>query len=125
MRNLGLIMALCLVLMSTPSFSQSAPDPKLAAAIDEGKSKFDENCAACHGADLQGDKGPMLAENPNVEDAPALLHQVILGGGFMPSFALLNNRTIAAIATYVRNTHGNSYGLVTLQDVAAARKAAQ
>jgi mono/diheme cytochrome c family protein len=40
----------------------------------------------------------------------------------MPPFRdVLNDRKIAAIATYIRNAWGNTYGIVTPADVAGLR----
>ncbi len=99
----------------------NAQDAALADEVAKGQPLFDHNCAACHKSDLSGGTGPKLADNPKVGENGLVVHQILLGSGFMPAFGRLSNRNIAAIATYVRNTHGNSYGIVTPDDVAAAR----
>ncbi len=99
----------------------AAPDPLLAELLAEGEALFEKNCAPCHGSDFAGGEGPRLASNRNVGGDGVVAQMMILGGGYMPAFGRLNNRQMAAIATYVRNTHGNEYGLVTEEEIAADR----
>jgi mono/diheme cytochrome c family protein len=98
-----------------------AQDPALAELLATGKARYEANCASCHGIELGGGEGPKLAGNAHVGDNAILLSQMILGGGYMPAFGRLSNATLAAIASYVRNTHDNDYGIVTAEEVAAAR----
>jgi mono/diheme cytochrome c family protein len=39
----------------------------------------------------------------------------------MPAFDTLTDRQIAAVATYIRNSFGNSYGIATEDEVAGFR----
>lgn len=103
-----------------------AQAPAAGAAIptdimDLGRARYNANCAECHGPELAGGAGPALAGNARVADNAVVVPQVILGGSYMPSFGNLNNRTIAAILTYVRNSNGNNLGVVTADEVAAFR----
>jgi hypothetical protein len=52
--------------------------------------------------------------------------QILVWRRVMPSFAkTLNNDQIAAVATYIRNSWGNSFGPVDAQQVLATREKMQ
>jgi mono/diheme cytochrome c family protein len=108
-------------LSHTNAVAQAEPDPALLAELmDEGEDVFLRKAAcgnsACHGPNGEGGGAPALAGNEYVR-ANAALIGIILGGyesHGMPAFAgRLNNREIAAVATYVRNSWGNEYGITT------------
>jgi mono/diheme cytochrome c family protein len=68
--------------------------------------------------------GPRLVGNDFLTSAGAIIGQIMVGNPEhgMPPFAnQLNDREIAAISTYVRNSWGNDYGIVTEQAVAIRR----
>jgi mono/diheme cytochrome c family protein len=75
----------------------------------------------CHGTDAQGGAGPALAGNAFLASASAVANQIVNGGGYMPPFGQLSDRQIAAVATYVRNSFTNSFGVVTEAQVAIVR----
>jgi cytochrome c2 len=93
----------------------------LAALVREGGPVFRSNCVPCHGANAQGGAGPALAGNSFLASASAVANQITNGGNYMPNFGQLSDRQIAAVATYVRNSFGNSYGVVTEAQVAIVR----
>lgn len=128
--GLGSVALLGTLCIGSPARSQdqggqppaAAPaDPALAAAIDAGQKEYMRNCRTCHGS--KGTAGVPLAKNPKVSDNPSyLIWAILTGPGYMPEFApALSNDQIAAIATFVENSWGNSYGLVGPNDVQAAR----
>jgi alcohol dehydrogenase (quinone), cytochrome c subunit len=96
-----------------------------------------DNCAACHSADGRGADGvfPALAGNDTVTAAsPAGLIDTILHGATMPSTQgrpeqlrmpgfgeRLDDRRVAALATFLRSAWGNAAGPVTARDVAGRR----
>jgi mono/diheme cytochrome c family protein len=96
--------------------AQADPDPALLAALmDEGAEGFEDNCAICHGDEGQGGgTGPRLAGNSFVGSNTAIVTQIIEGyeDHGMPPFGHLDDRLIAAIATFVRNSWGNDFGPV-------------
>jgi mono/diheme cytochrome c family protein len=96
------------------------------ALMTDGGDVYARSCASCHGAQGEGGFGPQLAGNPFVGEMGGLVNQ-ILGGSperGMPPFApTLNDQQIAAVATFVRNSWGNSYGAVAPAFVAQARGA--
>ncbi len=124
---------LCLVASSTFSanagdpiqVAQADPDPELFDALmEEGEEGFERNCAACHGDNGEGGGvGPRLANNPFVASSSAIVSQIIQGyeDHGMPPFDHLEDRLIQAIATYVRNSWGNDYGMVALSVVVSNR----
>lgn len=99
----------------------AAVDPALAELMTEGASVYSSNCEACHGADGQGGAGPALAGSQILTSIGTISRQVIDGGERMPSFSQLSDSQIAAAATYIRNSWGNAFGIVTEADIASWR----
>ena len=89
--------------------------------IEEGHKQYMNNCRPCHGS--KGTAGVPLAGNPKVADNPGyLIWAILTGPGYMPEFApALSNEQIAAIATFVENSWGNSSGMVSPDDVQMSR----
>ena len=106
---------------AAPAAEDAAPaDPELAAMIETGHTEYLKNCRPCHGS--KGTAGVPLAGNEKVSGGPDLIWAILTGPGYMPEFApALSNEQIAAIATYIENSWGNSNGLVTPDDVQSAR----
>jgi mono/diheme cytochrome c family protein len=110
----------------------TAPRPELALR-ELGAKLYGEQCASCHGERGEGVMGiyPALDGNRSVTMADSSnLLRTMLRGGFapatagnprpfgMPPFAgVLNDRELAAIASHVRNSWGNSAGDVRPLDV--------
>lgn len=102
-------------------------------ALARGGKLYEQHCASCHGDKGQGVPAmyPPLAGNRAVLlDPPNNLVQIIRMGGFLPGTASnpqpfgmppfahqLDNDDIAAVATYVRQSWGNSAPAVTPLDV--------
>ncbi len=117
---------------STPAAASGAPAadaaPDMATLIAEGGPLFNSNCAGCHGRDGTGDEnglpGPKLVGNNFLSSAGAIIGQIMVGNpnhGMPPFLDRLDDREIAAIATYVRNSWGNSYGIVPINSVTIRR----
>lgn len=100
-------------------------DADVDALMAEGARVFARICADCHGAN--GDEArethvAILADNSRLENERLVLRRVIHGSGYMPAFgSALSDREVAAVATFVRNSWGNEYGLVGEEAAAAAR----
>ena len=92
-------------------------DPDLAAAIEAGQKLYMKNCRTCHGT--KGTAGVPLANNAKVQsDYGYLVWAILTGPGYMPEFGpALSDDQISKIATYILNSWGNNYGIVTPQDV--------
>jgi len=101
---------------ATPPPPAANNDAVFAELMDEGADVYGDNCAFCHGAEGQGAGAPRLAGNDYLR-ANASLVGLILGGyesHGMPAFRYrLDVREIAAVATYVRNSWGNEFGITT------------
>ena len=101
-------------------------DALFAALMEEGAFVYRRvaNCAGCHGNEGLGDFGPRLAGDSYLASVGGVVG-IILGGFTehgMPAFAAdLDNRQVAAVATFVRNSWGNEYGLVREEWVANRR----
>jgi len=94
------------------SFDTVTDDKLLAQLMAEGEDIAQKTCKVCHGQEGQGMVGPPLRQN--VENAKGVVRVIILGGADMPPIgAKFSDRELAAVVTYVRNSWGNKYGLVT------------
>lgn len=108
--------------------AQAAAEPDMATLMAEGEGLYNSNCAGCHGRDGMGDAtglpGPKLVANNFLASAGAIIGQIMVGNPNhgMPPFAdRLNDREIAGIGTYVRNSWGNAYGIVPVNSVTIRR----
>jgi mono/diheme cytochrome c family protein len=126
----GIAAAAAVVALSTLSVTASAQggpsDAQLLAALtEEGDDVFHRvGCSGCHGDNGQGGNGPMLAGNDYLAVRSAVVAQIMnpdTEHGGMPAFAHLSDREIAAVATYVRNSWGNEYGIVPEEIIALFR----
>jgi mono/diheme cytochrome c family protein len=119
-----------------PERAVSPPSP---AQMASGAALYKGACIACHEADGSSAPHiyPPLPGNANMLSAnPASTLRVILDGaqtvttprapntGSMPAYGKdLSDQEIADVATYIRNSWGNSASAVTPEQVAAARSA--
>ncbi|HEX3859987.1 MAG TPA: cytochrome c [Pseudolabrys sp.] len=115
------------------------PAPPKDKKMSAGEAIFADSCSACHQADGSGVPRmfPPLAGNANVQSRdPTTIIRVILQGAqtaptdkaptafSMPAFDWkLDDGQIAAVASYVRNTWGNSAPPVGPDQVGSLRKA--
>jgi mono/diheme cytochrome c family protein len=110
--------------------------PNLKASMDRGKKVYMETCAACHLQDGKGLQGlnPPLIKTKQVSGAKPQLITIVLKGmeqeltingetyyNPMPGQSNLTDLQIADVLTYVRNSFGNKYSLVTAAEVKAIR----
>ncbi|WP_107726743.1 copper-containing nitrite reductase [Neisseria weaveri] len=113
--------------------------PAKAASKDDqiklGKTVYDSNCLACHGAEGKGVEGafPPLAQSDYLlKDPKRGIHAILKGvsgkitvngkeyNSVMPSIAL-NDEDTANVLTYILNSFGNNGGQITAADVAKER----
>ncbi len=110
-----------------PPAPAGAADPEalLAALVDEGDEIFHSvGCSGCHGANGQGGAGPELAGNQALSSQAHVISMVLFGNEEhgMPAFAdRLDDRQVAAVGTYIRNSWGNGFGVVREPAVATRR----
>ncbi|MCC6734750.1 MAG: cytochrome c [Bauldia sp.] len=123
MRKAGIIgSAAGIALLSTAVVAQVTPPT--AEVMAAGATAFSRNCAVCHGAEGGGGAGPQLAGNPITASTLGVV-QIIINGYLnhgMPPFGHLSDDVIASIASYIRNSWGNSHGEVTPALVAEIRQ---
>ena len=119
---------------ASPAAQMTPPDP---ADMKAGEAIFVDECASCHLARGQGQAlaFPPLAHSANAQqlDPTTSLHFILAGAQAvptraeptaftMPAFAWkLDDRQIAAVATYVRNNWGNAAPAVSADQVARLR----
>jgi mono/diheme cytochrome c family protein len=118
-----------------PPASFKAPDK---AVMSAGEAIFTDQCSACHRADATGEprEFPSLKGSAVVQqDDPTTVVRFILSGTqtvataqrptafSMPDYAWkLDDKQVAAVATYIRNAWGNAAPPVSAGDVAHLRK---
>lgn len=94
---------------------------KFAQLMKQGEQIAATTCTQCHGPQGQGMVGPPLRQN--LQNARGLVRAVIQGSNNMPPLGeTMSDQELAAVATYVRNSWGNSFGAVTEQQVAEFRR---
>lgn len=92
------------------------PEGVTAEMMSQGEELFFKSCRRCHG--MRGTAGVPLKGNENIADAYFLASMVINGRGYMPAMGEhLSDEQIALIGTFARNSWGNTYGVVTPEDV--------
>lgn len=95
------------------------------ALYRDGIRAYRSVCASCHGR--EGDEVlsshvVKIADNDNLADAEHVINQVIHGNGYMPGFSeALDDRQVAAVVTYIRDSWGNEYGPVREEEIAEYR----
>lgn len=104
------------LLSSSAAFAQDVD----AALLQQGEQLYNSTCSACHQPTGVGipPTFPALAGNANLSDLALVVTNVHQGKGAMPPFPDLNADQLAALATYVRNSWGNTFGGVAATDVA-------
>src|SRR6185312_16168821 len=119
---------------ASPPVSMTPPDT---AQMKTGEAIFVDECSACHLMHAQGQTlaFPPLAHSANAQQAdPTTALHIILAGAqaaptdaaptpfTMPAFAWkLDDKQVAAVATYVRNEWGNAAPAVSAEQVAKLR----
>jgi cytochrome c oxidase subunit 2 len=107
---------------AAPAGDAGAQADQLDELFDEGQGVFSTNCFDCH---MPGGAGPKLDGDTALASKDKVITQIIKGSanGNMPPFGSLPDRDVAAVATFVRNTGDNTYGVVLETDVARVRQA--
>ena len=115
---------------------QDKPTQALPPYIEDGKEVYAQNCLVCHQSTGEGVPGlnPPLNDTPYVLGDKSRLLDILVNGSdvglvvkgstysnAMPSFKALSDKDISNVASYIRNSFGNSAGPITVEDVAAFR----
>ena len=110
--------------------------PSLKSSIERGKQVYNTYCLSCHQADGKGVQrlNPPLLNTEYVSGDKKRLIGIILNGldgeievdgetynNVMASHDFLKDEQIADVLTYVRNSFGNKYSLVTPAEVKTVR----
>lgn len=117
----------CVCLFSVARFNAAPQDvpssAEVAALIAEGQAIFGAECVTCHTADGAEDMGPALANNSRLASLSNVLTKILHGQKDMPAFEkTLTDRQVAAVATYIRASWDNKYGVVLEVDVKRVRE---
>lgn len=140
--DLNAVASYLLSLPANPPPEKTALNPPSQApqtkAFLAGGKLFEKNCAQCHGAQGEGVDGayPALRGTPATQRESSLnLIQAVLHGGFSPSTQgnprpygmppyqlVFNDREVASVLTFVRQSWGNSGAPVSELDVYQARE---
>ncbi len=106
----------------------AADDPNKQWTQDElvarGAKVYAANCQACHQPTGMGVPGafPALAGSKVAANKEEMIRIMLDGKNAMPSWKALSDVELAAAATYVKNSWGNSFGAVQPAEFKAARK---
>jgi mono/diheme cytochrome c family protein len=110
------------------SFAVALAAPGAGAAADTPPSQgeriyLQSGCFACHGQLGYGGAGPGLRDNKLLLADDYVIGQILLGRGIMPSYAdRLDDEQVASVATYIRNSWGNTHGPISAAQVAEGRR---
>lgn len=135
----GDLRAIAAYLKTVPASNAPVPEPIQPSdvAMQMGKRTFESQCNACHMTSGAGVRRmiPALAKSPmvNSQDPARIMAVVLQGteaavthgnptGAGMPRFDWkLSDEQVAAVATYIRNSWGNSSSAVSAEEVKASR----
>jgi mono/diheme cytochrome c family protein len=88
----------------------------VAGVIERGEAVYvDQGCQECHGNTGLGAVGPALAGNQSLDNVCNILTQLRGNTTHMPRL-VLEDEDLAAVATYIRNEWGNTFGPVIPAD---------
>jgi quinoprotein glucose dehydrogenase len=68
-----------------------------------GRAVYEQNCQFCHGAQLQGDRGPALTTVVSRIGEQATVNTIKQGRGQMPSFAALPEDSVNFLLAFLKN----------------------
>lgn len=130
MKKFILSITVIMVALFTQSFKQGS------SSVQNGKQVYESNCMSCHQEKGEGIPGafPALAKAGNLADKNKLVKIILQGmrgpinakgvkyDGEMASVSLSDKET-ADVINYIRNSWGNKAPMISVVDVAAAKKA--
>jgi PQQ-dependent dehydrogenase (s-GDH family) len=93
-------------------------ESNISAIAALGAPKYAQTCAVCHGPAGRSQNAAVLAQNAKLADPDYVARTILHGFGYMPAFKdRLSNNDIAEIGTFIRNSWGNDFGVLTTADV--------
>jgi mono/diheme cytochrome c family protein len=130
------LMAIATYLKSLPAAPESQPSVPNASAMRHGQAVFIANCSSCHsepGAGTPRDYPNLAGDTLIVGRSPETVTRIVLEGAqsagttnapvsySMPGFGALENKDVADVVTYIRNSWGNRAIPVSVSQVKAIR----
>jgi len=106
-------------------YEDDVADDDIAGLLAEGEAVYTSHCVSCHGAagNLDGGGATILVGNRALANGQRVSMQVMFGGQYMPAFgSVLDDRQVAASVTYIRNSWGNDFGVITEEEVREIRE---
>lgn len=102
---------------------QQAQQLSLETLMAQGEQLYSQaGCSSCHGGDGGGNQGPAFAGNEQLQETEYVAGMILHGRGGMPGFGgRLADEEIASVATYIRNSWENDFGLLSPQEVQGQR----
>jgi mono/diheme cytochrome c family protein len=89
-------------------------DAALQEMMAQGEQLYTDFCAGCHLENGRGDVGPTLRNAGSLADVPGTYARIMNGGEEMPGFSsVLEPEDAYAVGTYIMNSWGNDYGVMT------------
>jgi quinoprotein glucose dehydrogenase len=85
---------------SRPPRTGPAPGPALTPAR-LGRGVYEQNCQACHGPELKGDRGPEIDTVVSKLGADATRDVIVKGRGTMPAFASLSAQSLSDLMAFL------------------------
>ena len=130
MKKIIISSTVLVIAVFTLSFNQST------SSVQNGKQVYEANCISCHQEQGEGIAGafPALSKTGNLTDKNKLVKIILQGmrgpitakgvkyDGEMASISLTDKET-ADVINYIRNSWGNKAAMISVADVAAAKKA--
>jgi predicted lipoprotein with Yx(FWY)xxD motif/mono/diheme cytochrome c family protein len=99
-----------------PNSADATADATPEEVMAQGRAAYTMYCAACHTDDGRGSVGPNLRENQRLANDVFMVRQLRDGGDEMPGFGgVMSDADLAAVATYVRNSWGNTLPPMTAE----------
>jgi predicted lipoprotein with Yx(FWY)xxD motif/cytochrome c5 len=100
-------------------------DPEFYEALfSEGATVYANQCAVCHGSEGRGQIGPALDDNRLLGDNSFLIGRILNGfpeHGMPPFRDQLDDRQVAAVATFIRDSWENDFGGILEEEVSDMR----
>jgi len=109
-----------------PASAVTAPatiEPMLLSQLmSEGAATYAQYCMACHADAGQGGAGGPPLAGAALGNDRTVLRQILRGSGHMPAFGhLLDDKSVAGVATFVRRTWGNNFNAIVPEEVGQYR----
>lgn len=115
---LGAVAATATIPASTAVAQMTSADQAAVDALKAiGQPIYEARCSQCHSRTGGGLVGPSFHGNDRIANDAHVIRQITRGGEDMPPFGnKLTPEEILAFGTYVRNSWGNTYGVLVADE---------